>query len=141
MKTKQFLVAFASFIIFDFIWLGFVMKDFNMRQLAEVGRIENGVLQMHVVPAAITYVLMAFAVSFYVLPRLSDKKSHLIAFLNGAPLGLVIYGVFDMTNLAILKNYPPAFVLPDIAWGTFVFGLVSAITAAVSGSRGEIEGS
>lgn len=128
-KLKQFLLAFILFIVFDFIWLGFVMKDFNMRQLAEIGRIENGVFQMQLAPALITYILMALALPLYVLPRLARQSSHLNAFLAGAPLGLIIYGVFDTTNLAILKNYPLAFVVPDIAWGTVVFGLVTVITA------------
>jgi uncharacterized membrane protein len=46
-KLRQFFVALVLFAVFDFFWLGFVMKDFNMRQLAEIGRIENGIFQMY----------------------------------------------------------------------------------------------
>ena len=42
-KIKQYVLALILFGVFDFIWLGYVVKDFNMRQLAEIGRIENGV--------------------------------------------------------------------------------------------------
>jgi len=134
-KLKQFLVAFVSFVTLDFLWLGFVIKDFNFRHLAEIGRIENGVFQMQFAPALATYVLMAFAVPFYVIPRLPQRGSLVNTFLIGAPMGLIIYGVFDMTNLAILKNYPLAFVPPDIAWGTLVFGIVTLITAKSMGTE------
>jgi uncharacterized membrane protein len=124
---KQFVISLVSFIFFDFIWLGFVMRDFNLRQLAEVGRIEDGVFQIQLLPAMITYVLMALALPLYVVPRLKKQALPLHAFLTGAPMGLIIYGVFDTTNLAILKNYPVTFVIPDVAWGTFIFGLVTVI--------------
>jgi len=127
LKFKMFALSVILFVIFDFIWLGIVMKDFNMRQLAEIGRIENGVFQMHYGAAAMTYILMGWAVVSYVLPQLTNSSSVLQAFLVGAPLGLIIYGVFDLTNYAILKSYPVAFMAPDIAWGGFVFGLVTVV--------------
>lgn len=130
-KLKQFLLASVLFVILDFIWLGFVMKDFNMQQLAEIGRIENGVFQLNYTAAVITYILMALAVVFYVLPQAKKHGSLRQVFLSGALLGLIVYGVFDMTNLAILKNYPVAFVAPDMAWGAVVFGLVSVATFKV----------
>lgn len=129
---KQFLQAFVQFIVFDFIWLGFVVKDFNLRQLADIGRIENGDFSLHYGAAGAVYVFMALAVPFFILPRISEQDGIVNIFLTGALMGLIIYGVFDMTNLAILKNYPPAFILPDMAWGAFVFGLVSVITAKLS---------
>ena len=128
-NIKSFLIAFFLFIVFDYLWLGIVMKDFNMRQLAEIGRIENGVFSMHYPAALATYVLMALAVPLFVLPKLSKSDSVFKFFLTGALMGLIIYGVFDMTNLAILKNYPLAFIAPDMAWGAFVFGIVTVITS------------
>lgn len=105
------------------------MKEFNMNQLAEIGRIKGGVFDMNYPAAVITYLLMAMAVPCFVLPQLDMRDSILRVFFKGAFMGLIIYGVFDMTNLAILKNYPLAFAGPDMAWGAFVFGLVTVITA------------
>ncbi len=131
-KLKLYFQTLVLFIVFDFIWLGFVMKDFNMQQLAKIGRIENGVFQMDYIAASITYFLMALAVTHYALPRLTRQDSLVKVFFSGAILGLIIYGVFDMTNLAILKDYPLAFVAPDMAWGAFVFGLVTVITSKLT---------
>lgn len=124
---KCFIVSFFSFAILDFLWLGFVMKDFNMKQLSEIGRIENGQFQIGYGPAVIVYILMALAVTFFIREKIANVDSYLQVFAIGALLGLVVYGVYDFTNLAILKNYPVAFVAADVAWGTFVFGAVTLI--------------
>lgn len=128
-QIKPFLTALLSFIILDIIWLGIIMKEFNMRQLASIGRIENGRFEMNYAAAAVTYILMALAVIIYVLPQVKQNEKTTKTFFQGALLGLIIYGVFDMTNLAILKDYPLAFIAPDMAWGALVFGIVTVITS------------
>ena len=131
-RIKLFLVVLVLFVVLDFLWLGFVVKDFNLLQLAQIGRIENGDFQLNYSAAAIAYILMALAVQFYVLPQVKMHDRLAKVFLIGALLGLIVYGVFDMTNLAILRNYPIEFVVADMAWGTVVFGLVSVITFKVA---------
>lgn len=122
---RNFALSFVASIVLDSIWLGFVMKDFNLRQLAAIGRIENGAFQLSYPPAVVAYVLMALALSLFAIPAAEASDSALQAFGWGAVLGLVVYGIFDMTNLAILKDYPPAFAMVDMAWGTFQFGLIT----------------
>ncbi len=123
---KQVLVAIIAFAALDFLWLGFVMKDFNLRQLSSIGRIENGKFDPLFLPASLTYILMALAVVFFVLPRTQDTWINTL--LWGSLMGFVVFGIFDLTNLAVLRGYPLPFALADIAWGTFVFGVVSVLT-------------
>lgn len=129
---KQFALAFAAFLVLDFVWLGFVMKDFNTRQLAQIGRIVDGKFAILYGPAILVYLLMAVAVVGYVLPQLNPDNATTEAMIKGGILGLIIYGVFDFTNLAILKNYPLPFVIADIGWGVVVFGLVSLIVVKLT---------
>ncbi|WP_413557417.1 DUF2177 family protein [Bdellovibrio sp. HCB209] len=124
---KSFLISFASFAILDFIWLGFIMKDFNMRQLSELGRIENGQFNVGYGAAVVVYIMMGLAITFFVREKVLEIDSYLHCFAYGAFLGLIVYGIYDFTNLAILKNYPLAFALVDVAWGTFLFGTVTII--------------
>ena len=125
---KTYFFSLVSFLVLDFIWLGIIVKDFNLHQLREIGRIENGEFKLSYVPAVLTYLLMALGVTLFVLPKISVEDSLWTTFMWGALLGFVVYGVFDMTNLAILKNYPVAFIFMDMGWGTLMFGLVSVIT-------------
>lgn len=125
---KPFLISLFSFLILDFIWLGFVMKDFNLRQLSEIGRIQDGRFDV-LMPAALpVYVLMALSVVLFVLPKLGSESSLAMAVLWGAIMGIIVFAIYDLTNLAILKNYPVTFALADMAWGTFVYAAVTAIT-------------
>lgn len=127
MIPKQFLIAFTSFLILDFVWLGLIIKEFNTKQLSLIGRIENGKFEILYAPAILVYFLMAAAVVFYVLPGLTRDASTTAVLIGGGALGFIVYGVFDFTNLAILKNYPIPFIIVDIAWGTFAFAIVSLI--------------
>ncbi len=128
---KSFLITATAFIILDLIWLGLIIKNFNLRQLAEIGRIVDGDFKILYVPAAITYLLMSAAIVIFVLP-VAQAGSDLRSFFLGAVMGLIVYGVFDMTNLAILKNYPLAFAGVDMAWGSFVFGAASLVAKKFS---------
>jgi uncharacterized membrane protein len=45
----------------------------------------------------------------------------------GALLGLLAYGTYDLTNLAVMKGFTLKIALIDMAWGAFV-------TAATAGA-------
>ena len=127
---KNFLIAFVSFLVLDFVWLGLIIKNFNERMLADIGRFKDGRFDILYLPALGTYVLMALAITVFVVPRLSPvdaSGSFLQAVLMGGLMGLIIFGIFDLTNLAILKNYPLLFAVVDLCWGTVVFTLVSLV--------------
>lgn len=124
---KSFSLSALAFAALDFLWLGFVVKDFNLRQLSLIGRIEDGRFDLLYAPVWIVYLLMAASVAYFVLPRIPSGAPLWQAFLNGAAMGLIAFGIFDMTNLAILKNYPVPFALVDMAWGTFAYGAVTCL--------------
>jgi uncharacterized membrane protein len=124
---KTYLLALLAFLILDGLWLGIIMKDFNLRELATIGRIVDGEFQLSILPAALAYLLMAAAMTFFVAPRLTATMARQRRFAWGALMGLVIYGVYDGTNLAVLKDYPLRFAAVDMAWGSFQFGLVALL--------------
>lgn len=125
---KTFLISFFGFLILDLVWLGFVVRDFNARHLSEIGRIENGKFEILYAPALAVYLLMALALTVFVIPRLGPETPWWQSFLLSAVMGLIVYGVYDFTNLAILKGYPLPFVAADVAWGFMVFGIVGTLT-------------
>ena len=47
----------------------------------------------------------------------------------GAVLGFVAYATYDLTNLAVIRNWPLALSFIDIAWGTLVSGVAAAAGA------------
>jgi uncharacterized membrane protein len=94
---KVFGISFVSFIILDFVWLGFVVKRFNLQQMAEIGRIENGDFSLIYAPALVVYLLMAALVTFFVLPRISLQGTGAEVFLWGASWAFVFGAVSLLT--------------------------------------------
>ncbi len=124
---KNFMIAFFSFFILDLAWFSLAVKSFNLKMLADIGRIKDGQFDVLYLPAITTYFLMALAISFFVAPKIESMDSWLQVAGVGAIMGIVVYGIYDFTNLAILKKYPLAFAVADMAWGTFAFTVVTLI--------------
>lgn len=49
----------------------------------------------------------------------------------GALFGLAAYAAFDLTGLALLKDFPLKGALIDLTWGTFVTATVSGVSVAI----------
>ena len=117
------IVALIAFAGLDGMWLGVVMKDFYRAQLAPIARMSEGGLAPVWSVAALVYVLLALGVGLFVVPRAADTAQ---AAALGAGLGLVVYGVYDLTNYSTLAAWPAAVTIADIAWGVAATSLASA---------------
>lgn len=125
-----FVIAFVLLAVLDFLWLGVLMSSFYKAQFGDLGRIVDGKFEILYLPAFGVYVLLALGVSFFaILPGASLGT----VFFRGAVLGLIIYGVYDMTNKATLIKWPLPLMAVDIAWGTFVCGLAALGTHWIVG--------
>jgi uncharacterized membrane protein len=49
-------------------------------------------------------------------------------FLFGALFGLVCYATYDLTNLAVTKDWPLLVTIVDLAWGAVLSASVSTVT-------------
>jgi uncharacterized membrane protein len=121
--------------ILDGLWLGVIAREFYQSQMVAVAA-EN----FNIVPAAIFYFLYPLGVLFVALTPPAQGWGEALG--RSALLGLVAYGVYDMTNMATLKAWPLKLALTDMAWGTFitaVAGLAAysamAWASAPAGSR------
>ena len=123
--------AIISFVVIDFIWLNYIAKKFYVSQIGDIGRIEDGQFHPVLWAAFLVYVLLALGIVYFVLPGTSATDDTLAVFLRGAFLGLIVYGVYDFTNLATLKNWPLVLAGADILWGSFATGVVSVLTQMV----------
>jgi uncharacterized membrane protein len=85
-----------------------------------------------VIPAAILfYLLYAAGVTYLItLPALATGPAT--ALIRGAVLGLIAYGTYDLTSLAIMNNWPTNVTIADMLWGTILTGATAAIATAVT---------
>lgn len=120
----KFLVAYLItaivFLVIDYIWLGFVMKDYFQEQLGHLmaDEVNFGI-------AAIFYLFFAAGiVVLAVFPALESGSWVKAAYL-GAIIGAMAYGTYDITNMATLRDWPTQMSVIDIAWGTSLTALCS----------------
>ena len=78
----------------------------------------------------VSIVLLAGLVHFVIAPAVA-AGSWRRALGVGAFFGLVVYGVYELTNWAVLADWPAGLVPIDIAWGMFLSASVSVGTYAV----------
>lgn len=123
---KTFFVSLFSLGFLDFIWLGFVAKKFNNEQLAGLARMSEGQVTPLKLPAVLVYFVMALALTVYAAPKV-DEGTIFDSLGGGALLGFILYAVYDLTNSAVLKDYPLPFALADMAWGTVLFAISNAV--------------
>jgi len=120
---KLYALTVPVFFIIDLIWLGVVAKGFYQKNL-------NALLSPKVNwPAAIVFYLIFIAgiLIFAVIPAVAkDSLRH--AFLWGALFGFFTYMTYELTNLALLKNWPLTIVIVDILWGAVLCAAVATIS-------------
>ena len=54
------------------------------------------------------------------------------AVLRAALIGLLVYGTYDLTNMATLRHWSLRLALVDIAWGTLVSAAAGAAAFAAT---------
>jgi len=123
-QLKTFAFGLVTLGILDFIWLGFIAKRFNNEQLSAIARMSEGQIDPLKTPVLLCYLVMALAFTAFAAPRVDDG-SALSALAWGSLLGFSLYAIFDLTNYAILKDYPLPFAMLDVAWGTVAYALTN----------------
>lgn len=99
----------------DAIWLSLMAEQLYRAQLPGV-MLEG----FRLGPAVAFYLLYIVGIVFFaVRPALEGGGIKRAAF-NGAILGLVCYGTYDLTNYATMKVWSPLVTVVDMAWGTFL---------------------
>lgn len=114
------LVTGLIFLIADAVMLSAVIKPLFERHIGT--SLLDGIRP---VPAALFYLLyMAGVIWFAGWPALRDGTPH-TALLNGAILGFVAYGTYELTSWTVMRDWHPSMVTVDMAWGTVLTALAA----------------
>lgn len=119
----RFLVAGGIMGVLDAMWLGIVASTFYKKYIGSLLLDKPNMLA-----AAGFYLIYTIGVVVFVLTPALEKGSWQHAFGFGALFGLVAYATYDLTNLATVKGFSGTVVLVDLLWGTFLTGVVSALS-------------
>jgi uncharacterized membrane protein len=129
---KQGFVAYAAGLVcllaVDVVWLATMGSRFYNAQLGHLLSAEP-----QWAAAGVFYLLYALGVSALVaLPAARGGMGAGKTFLQGALLGLVAYGPYDLTNQATLRDWPVIVTAVDMVWGALLTGVASVAAAAAA---------
>ena len=120
----KYFAIYCSFLIamlvIDLVWLLAIAKSLYRDEMGDLMATEP-----KLIAGLAFYLLYALgAIIFVVIPALS-KQSLIYALQYGALFGLFCYMTYDLTNLAVIRDFPTRLAFIDIAWGGFVTAIVS----------------
>lgn len=124
-------VALVTFVALDALWLGFIMRRRYRTWLSPIARISGGSMAPIWPAAAGVYLLLALGVVAFALPRAGGLVLPAAGW--GGLLGVVTYGLYNLTNYATLAAWPLAMTVVDIAWGAALCASASAMATLAEG--------
>ena len=114
------LLSAIVLITIDFIYLQSI-KGYFQKQVQSV---QGSAMQINYLGAALCYVFLIVGINYFIIkPNRSVKDAFL--------LGLVIYGVYETTNYALLKDWSIVTVIIDTLWGGALFALTTWIVRLI----------
>lgn len=124
MTLLPFLKLYAAGVVvcfgMDLLWLGVIAKGFYQRQIGHLMRPD-----VQWFPAVMFYLIYVAAIVVIVVIPALEKRSLSRAILFGAFFGLAAYAAYDLTSLALIRDYPVTAALVDLLWGTTLSAVVA----------------
>ena len=114
------LIASIIFLVVDVIWLSFATKSFYRPLIGNL-LAEKPVMWA----AALFYVLYVFGIAIVVIQPCINSESLFKTTYTGFIFGLVAYGTYNLTNMAVLNGWSPTVTFVDMFWG----GSLTAVSA------------
>ena len=100
--------------------------------------VQGTAMKVNIASAAVCYVLIVAGLYYFVLRHIIVPNATSVAasmqtmrlsdgIKSAFFLGILVYGVYETTTLAILKNWSPITALIDTTWGGTLFALSTYI--------------
>lgn len=118
--------VYLSFLIaliaIDLVWLLGLAKDLYKEQMGDLMASEP-----KLAAGLAFYLIYALGVCIFVIMPALSKQSLMYAMQYGALFGFFCYMTYDLTNLAVIRNFPTQLAFIDIAWGSFVTAICAGL--------------
>lgn len=119
-------VAAVLFLAIDMVWLLWIGRGFYTAEIGDLLR-----QPPNLSAAGLFYILYVTGLMVMVIWPAFQSQSAIQALLYGAILGLIAYGTYDLTNLAVMKGFTARIAMIDMVWGMVLTSVVSSVTVLV----------
>ena len=119
-NLKLLIISAIVFVFIDSAYL-YVIKNYFATQVKIV---QGSPMKLNIIATLFCYVFLIFGINYFIIqPRRSVKDAFL--------LGLVIYGVFETTNMALFTKWAWLTVIIDTLWGCILFAVTTSIVKLI----------
>ena len=120
MKITDVLLSGVLLLAIDSTYLTMITEFFK-KQIKDV---QKSPLRVNMYGVVLSYLCLIIAINYFIIQR---DASWVDAFV----LGIVIYGVYEGTTFALLKDWKLSTVVIDTLWGGILFALVAVLTKMI----------
>lgn len=121
----KFLAAYAAIFLvmlaIDMLWLGVIAKPLYQQGIGHLMAANP-----NLIAAGLFYIIFPIGLMFFAVTPYGISQDWNRVLISAAVFGFFAYATYDLTNLAIMKNWPLSLSLIDVAWGTFASTLSAA---------------
>ncbi len=116
------LISAIILITTDFVYLNLIKNYF----LNQIELVQGSPPKINYLGVALCYIFLIVGINYFII---KPHKSVNDAFL----LGIIIYGVYETTNYALLKNWSILTVIIDTLWGGLLFAFTTYVVNILRG--------
>ena len=111
-----------TLITVDLVWLLGIAKNLYREEMGDLMASEPKLLA-----GLAFYLIYALGVCIFVIAPALSKQSLIYALQYGALFGFFCYMTYDLTNLAVIRDFPTKLAFIDMAWGSLVTALAAGL--------------
>lgn len=119
---KEIIISGITILCIDYIYLSSI-KDYFFKMMK---KIQQKDVKVNYIGVILCYIFLLIGLNYFVL--LNKKLNYNEKLINSFILGLVIYGVYETTNYALINNWDIKLILIDTFWGGLLLLLTTIIT-------------
>ena len=114
MRSTSIIKIALIMLVLDGIYIYLNGSLFSSQILA----VQGSALKVRLFPTILTYIFLVYGLNYFIISR---NRSIRDAFI----LGVVIYSVYEFTNLALLRKWRASTAIMDTLWGGILFALTT----------------
>jgi uncharacterized membrane protein len=118
---KNILIILILFLIIDVPVLFIINKDMYAKQFLRINQGEMNINNRTYISATISYILLAVGLYMFVLRNNNDNMILQKSFL----FGIIIYGIYNATNLATINEFGIKESIVDTLWGGIICTIIT----------------
>lgn len=124
------IISSVILLVLDFLWLGgYMANEYKIM----IPKIQGSEMDTNLIYAFMSYILMIIGLNVFVIPNINKDNLLNDSIKYGFLFGIVLYGVYDFTAGAVLKNWDLNLAIVDVLWGGIVYFLASYLTFKLLG--------